>query len=216
MSEPPFSDARRDAVAQRAARLLRDGARPGRGAKVDDGSLVRWAIEQAIRASGEGGGLPSSVPIALVRAHVRGLALEELGSFGYREQVAALLGTAEEVMALLEELPDLPRTTLVGRTARGDVDADPVVRIRVDTDVDVGTIAALLVDMGFDEPSFETVESHRGRLSQVVVEDAGTEYRITRCPPSLRMPIGFDLRHGRPVPSLDRAALARLIADLRG
>jgi hypothetical protein len=216
MTGRPSSDARRDAVAQRAARLLRDGARPERDAKADDGSLVRWAVEQAIRASGEAGVHPSSVPPALVRAHVRGLALEELGAFGYREQVAALLENAEEVMALLEELPDLPRTTLVGRTARGDIDADPVVRIRVDTEADVGTIAARLVDAGFDEPSFATVDSHRGRLSQIVLEDCGVEYRITRCPPAMRLPSGVDLRQGRPVPSLDRPSLARLIADLRG
>ncbi len=156
------------------------------------------------------------VTAGLVREHARGLALERLGEVGYREHVAEILGQAEEMMALLETLPGEPRVVLVGRAARGQVDADPCCRLRVESDLDLAEIAARIVEAGYDEPSFGTVETRFGRLARLTLVDQGVEHRILRCPPAMRIPLDGDLREHGTVPTLDHAALSRLIAGLQG
>ncbi|MDZ4830715.1 MAG: hypothetical protein SGJ09_11025 [Phycisphaerae bacterium] len=189
-------------VARAAAAILRDG----RAA----------TLAEAIRLAAERAGVHTgSVAIADVREHVRAMALEALGDVGYRGHVADVLGKAEEAMTLLTTLPSEPRSVLLGRAARGEVDGDPMCRIRVFTNVDVGDIAALFVSAGYDEPSFDTVESRFGRLSQIVMVDDNVELRVTRCPIAADVPSDADLRTGARVTALTLDALRRMITELR-
>lgn len=140
--------------------------------------------------------------------------MEEIGADGYRMRLAEILGKAEAAMALLETLPGEPISALVGRTARGQIDGDASCRIRVHTDRSSAEIAARLVEAGYAEPAFGSVESRFGRLEQVIVDDDGVEVRITRCPSAMRVPDGEDLRSGAKIPSLDAAGLRKTIAAL--
>ncbi len=192
---------RRDEIARAAARLLRDG----KAENIADALGLAMRGQPAIDA----------IPHGLVREHVRGFAMEALGDVGYREHVVAILAQAEEIMTLLEMLSaglgSEARTALIGRAARGQVDADPCCRIRVETDEPAGIIAALLVDAGYEEPTFATTETRHGRLTRLDFNDGLVAFRLTRCPPSMRIAFDTDLVTGKPVPSLDLAGVRRLV-----
>ncbi len=203
------SEEERDEIARHAARLLRDGA-----AK-DIPSAVRTAMIARGRSGAELERGTRRISAAMVREHARGLALEALGATGYDRLVASILGRAEETMTLLATQlggrAGEARCVLVGRAARGEVDADPVVRIRVETDAAPGEIAAVLVAAGMDEPQFSSVETRYGRLDRLEVDDEGLCTRITRLPPSMGIPLDADLRAERgadkSVPALSLAAI---------
>jgi hypothetical protein len=209
-----LSDSERDDVAREAARLLRDGRAP------DVAGAIRAALRERPGAA--------EVPLALVREHARGLALEALGLAGYRQQIAGLLERAEETMTLLatqltgkwgtERATPVTeaRAALVGRSARGQLDADPCCRIRIETDAPIGEIAALLVSAGVEEPTFSTIETRFGRLDQLSFDDEGLKTKVTRCPPGCRVPLDADLKQTGRVPSMDLQALRQLLLALRG
>jgi hypothetical protein len=143
------------------------------------------------------------------------MALEALGDSGYRKRVAEVLERAEEMMTLLGTLPGEPRAVLVGRAARGQVDADPCCRIRVETSEDLSVIAQRIVEAGYEEPAFATVDSRFGRLGRLDVMDGGVELRVVRCPPSQRIPFDQDLRSTAKIPSIDADELRRMLKGLR-
>ncbi|MDZ4755442.1 MAG: hypothetical protein SGJ11_13225 [Phycisphaerae bacterium] len=197
--------AARDEIARHAARLLRDG----KAENVRD--AIRLAQASAQRRAG--GTLATEViQPGLVREHVRGLALEALGDAGYRAHVDAVLAQAEEVMTLLVTQLGEPNAVLVGRTARAQVDGDPCCRIRVETDESPGTIAAVLVAAGYEEPVFGTTESRYGRLARLSFVDEGVAFRIVRCPPGMRIALTRDLKSDKPVPALTLDAIRRMLA----
>jgi hypothetical protein len=196
---------RRLQAVREAARLL-DAARGG-------GRSL--AIEEAIRLAAARAGIdPAAISAAEIRDHARGVAMAELGDEGYRRRVAEILGVAESAMTLLEMLPGEPRTVLVGRAAKGQVDADPFCRIRIASDQSSAVIAARLVEAGYEEPSFGTVATRFGRLERLVLVDDGVELRITRCPPAMRIPVDGDLRGAGRVPALDLDGVRETIAEL--
>lgn len=157
---------------------------------------------------------PAAITAAEIRDHARGVAMAELGDVGYRRRVAEILGVAESAMTLLETLPGEPPTTLVGRAAKGQIDADPCCRIRIAGDHAPSEIAARLVDAGYEEPSFGTIATRFGRLDRLALVDEGVELRITRCPPAMRIPADADLRGEGRVPSLDIEAVRAMIEEL--
>jgi hypothetical protein len=198
-------ESKRDEVARDAARLLRDG-------RATD---VKSAIRSALRGA-EGA---DEVSVARVREHARGLALEAMGSSGYSEHVAAILSRAEETMTLLAaqlagrsgEAP----VALIGRAARGLIDADPCCRIRVETDRSIGDIAAVLVEAGLPEPEFSTVETRFGRLGRLTFDDDGLETKVVRLPPGMNVPLDADFRSSATIPALDLEAVRRLVVLVR-
>lgn len=204
-----------DEIARDAARLLTDS--------IFAGGRVASAAEAIRTAAARRNAEPSTVPLALVREHVRGLAMETLGVAGYAAHVADILERAEELMTLLAHVGAgwgaerciEPRLALVGRAAKGQVDADPTCRIRVETTRTDAELADLIVAAGYEEPRFETVDSRFGRLSAIVVDDDGVTHRVMRCPPSMRIPFDRDLRSGHPIPSVDLDGLRRAIDALR-
>jgi hypothetical protein len=183
-------DPRTDQIARMAARLLESG-RYGR-------------IDEAIRAAAEelgfhGVELPGH---GLVRRHAGAMAMAALGDEAYAESVRRVLSVAERLMtALVESMPDV-EPLLVGRAARGQIDGGVTLHIRLYTRVDVAQVAQRLVDFGYDEPGFDTVNTRYGRLNRLQVEDEGLKLVLTRCPPQMRRDAGSDLFTGRPVPAL--------------
>lgn len=145
-----------------------------------------------------------------VRRHLRGLAEERLGREGYlRWQADVLRGAIEVMEALAGE-----RVTLAGRAAQGLLDGDPSLHLRVETNRSIGDLAATLVGFGFPEPEFDSMTCTVGRLDRLRFEDEGIEVSIVRCPPSQVAPGRRDLVTGKPVATLDEAALRRAIDRL--
>ncbi|TVQ58105.1 MAG: hypothetical protein EA377_00365 [Phycisphaerales bacterium] len=190
-----------DAVAREAARLIETGS-------VESiGSALRQAAERLK--------YPADQPLpghGRVRKHAQMMAMQELGDDGYRAYTRGVLTIAEEVMTALETaFPDL-RAHLVGRAADAKVDAGVTLYIRASTDESTGVMAELLVQFGYEEPTFDTAETAYGRFSRLRFEDDGQPVVITRCPPNARVPMDVDLYSQRSMPALDLVGVRRLIS----
>ncbi len=190
-----------DRIAQEAARLFDRGK----------ASSLRKAIEAAAASMRSGERLPS---VGQVRRHLQGRAMQALGDEGYRHAVQEYLSVPEALMTALTEMMDGVLPLLVGRTAVGLVDGPARVHVRVYTEMPIDELAQRLVDLGYEEPSFETVDSRFGRLNRLVVVDEGVELVLTRCPAGLRDSRDRDLFTARPIPTADLSDVRRLIERL--
>jgi hypothetical protein len=183
------TDERTDEIARAAARLIATGA-------ADD-------VADAIRLAQDALGLADARPPThgLVRRHVQGMSMQEMGAEAYSESVREVWRTAEQIMTAIEEGLEA-ETLLAGRAARGHVDAGVTLHVRVYTDRPMRDVVDLLDDLGYGEPSFETAETRFGRFDRIRLEESGCEVVITRCPPA-PAPAGRDrdrdLFTGRPV-----------------
>lgn len=148
----------------------------------------------------------------LVRRHIQGMSMQALGAEGYAENVNRVLSIAEECMTALEQAFPEVRTLLVGRAARGHIDGDANLHIRLYTNTPLPDIAQALVDFGYDEPAFETIESRHGRLSRLILTDQDCRLLLTRVPPHLVAESRTDLFHDRPVDTLTLEQLRKRIA----
>jgi len=191
-------DPRTDEVAREAAKRLHEG----------DATSVFDAIEQATNAL-DAWGAPRPGR-GRVRQHARAIAMQTLGETGYAESVRAVLREAEEIMTVLEhELGD--ETRLVGRAARGQIDAGVVVHVRVHTDRDIGEIAEVLVAHDLPEPEFETVDTRVGTLERVRFEEDGVDIAVIRVPPESKCDRDRDLVTGKRIESIGLDALRKLL-----
>jgi len=134
-----------------------------------------------------------------------------IGESGHRDLTRERQGMAEEIMTLLDTQLAPEGLWLVGRGARGHFDGDSVIRVRFHGHADIGEIAALLVEAGFEEPSFETLESRWGRLSQLRFNNGEVVCVITRCPPTQVLDPALDLVTGHPTRRVDLHALRRTL-----
>ncbi len=193
-----------DAVAQLAARLLARGDAPD--------------LPAALRAAGARLGVPRErwPAESLVRRHAEAMAQSDLGDAGHAALVAARLAIAEEVMTLLELQARPAGLWLVGRAAKGHLDADPRLRIRVHGTMPIGELARRLVEAGYAEPAFEVVDTRWGRLERLRFREGEVECVVTRCPPAQVLDPAIDLFTGRPVERVDLVELRRMIARRRG
>ncbi len=189
-------DARIDLLAQEAARLVH----AGKVESVDEG--IRRAVEET-------GWIDVPRPSrGLVRRHVQGLTMQAIGVKEYQKRIVDVWEVAERIMAVLDDC----NPHLLGRAARGLIDAGVTLYIRVFTSQRIGALAERLVEMGFEEPKFSTADSrHYGRFDRLVFEEEGLHVVITRCAPHQRELARTDLFTGRPIESLDLAALRRQI-----
>ena len=161
----------RDRIARRAAALVAAG----------DARDVDAAIHQAAFQLGFTRGAP--LPAASeVRRHLQGMAQESLGDAGYRAAVAAHFALAAHVMELLERAFAGP-TLLCGRGARGQFDGGAELHLRLYARAPLHAIAQLLVDAGFGEPAFETVETRHGRANRLRIDHEGVVLCVMRCLP---------------------------------
>lgn len=169
--EEAMIDDRTDEIAREAAWLLDSGR----------AADVAHAVRSAAGSLGY-----ADVPLpgpGRVRRHVQGRALEALGEDGYRAMILATWRLAEELLAVLEHGLDGAETLLAGRAARGHIDGGVTLHVRVYTEAAIGRVAEVLVEHGYEEPSFETADTRGGRLDRIRFVEADHEVIVTRCPP---------------------------------
>jgi hypothetical protein len=181
------SDADRDAVARRAARLFHAARCPS----------VAASIDEALRRARPGSPRP---PESLVRRHLEGLGEEERGQAGHAEWMETLAG-----------LPGEPAVHLVGRAAAGELEGDLDVHLRVATDLPIGELAATLVAHGAPEPDFSSVHGPFGDFDRISFNEPPLRIRVTRCPPRTASVPDRDLVTGRPQAALDLESFRRTI-----
>ena len=182
-----MTDPRTDQIAREAARLIETG-RVG-------------SIDDAIRAAATALNL-HEVPMpgqGRVRKHVQAMSMQALGDEGYAESVRNVQEIAEQLMTALEQaMPDDP-TLLVGRAAKGLIDAGVTIHIRIYTKEPIDQIAQALADFDYDEPTFETAETSVGRLNRIRLTEDGVEIVLTHCLPEMIKDAHVDLFKGQPI-----------------
>ena len=195
-----MTDPRTDQIAREAARLIEAGRAE--------------TIRQAVRTAADNlGYLDAALPRhGRVRKHAGALALQALGDVGYKKRVRAVWDVAERLMTVLVEAVPEARALLAGRGARGQIDAGVTVHVRLYTRTSITEIAQTLVDFGYDEPAFETVNTRRGRLSRLRLDDNGQEIVVTRCLPEMAAEAGTDLFTGRPIETVTLEDLRKKLA----
>lgn len=187
-------DPRTDQIAREAARLLESGRIDGIG------QAIRKAAEKLGHRGVE---LPGW---GRVRKHVQARSMQALGDVGYAESVRDVWRVAERLMTVLA---DFGEPMLAGRAAQGRIDAGVTLYVRIYTETPIGRIAETLVELGYDEPDFETVETRSGRLDRLRLEDDGLKVVVTRCLPRMARDADRDLFTGRPVKTAGLKAVRR-------
>ena len=194
-------DHQQDEIARRAAALIHTG-RAG---------MVREAIDRAVDRLGY-----HDVPrpsTGLVRKHARGIAMQELGDVGYDEAIRDVWRIAEDLMtALALAMPD-DASMLVGRAAQGQIDAGVTLNIRLYTDQKIGVVASAIVELGYDDPVIETVNTRFGRANRLRFVEAGHDVVLTRCLKKWKRDAGVDLFNSRPIETLTLHDLRERIGD---
>ena len=199
--EHAMPDPRTDQIACEAARLLEAG-------RAD-------SIGQAIRAAvGALGFRDVDLPgYGRVRQHAQARAMQLMGDVGYAESVRDVWRVAEQLMTVLTEAMPQDDSLLVGRAVKGHIDAGVTVHVRLYTVAPIGDVARTLVEFGYDEPAFETVNTRHGRLNRVRLDDQGIEIVLTRCLPHMAASANLDLFTARPI---ETATLTDLRRKLKG
>lgn len=196
-------DPRTDEIAREAARLIQTG-------RAED-------IDEATRRAAETLGYSRSpLPGAgRVRKHAQAMSMQALGDAAYLEERLKVWQIAEQMMTVFEHtLPDA-RSLLVGRAAQGLIDAGVTIHIRLYTRLPITDLAQSLMDFGYEDPQFTTMETRFGRLQQIRVLEEGHEMALTRCVPEMMRDADFsaDLTSGKPIATLTLPALRRKIDE---
>ena len=175
-----------------AARSVADGRQP--------------TVQQALRAAMEESGAPPTAAPSLgeVRRHLQPMLMQSLGAEGYEAMVRRRRAVAEELMGILVDLPGVLDVVLAGRAAKGQMDGDLTLHLRVYTRTPIGALAQAVVDAGFEEPTFSTAETRRGRRDRMEFTEGDLGVSIVRCMPEERHEADRDLFSGRPV-AIERA-----------
>lgn len=191
-----------DRIAMEAARLYAAG----------EASTVRDAVALAAERLGlDDGPLPGE---GRVRQHIQAREMQRLGDDGYRAGVAEVFRAVEHLMTALVEGLDDAEPMLVGRAARGHVDGDLRLHVRVYTEQPIDRIAAVLVGFGHTEPQFATADTRFGRLSRLILSEDDRELVVTRCLPAMRPEHRRCLFTRRPIETASRSQVQELIDAL--
>jgi hypothetical protein len=182
-----MTDARTDQIAREAARLVETG----RARTV--GEAIRLAAEAL---SLQNAPMPGH---GRVRKHAQGMAMQAMGEQAYRRSVDEVLSIAEQLLTLIEESEPEGPAVLVGRAAKGQIDAGVTLHLRVYTRRPMREIVQRLVAFGYGEPSFETANTPFGRLDRVRFVEEGCEVALTRCLPEMVADMNLDLFTRRPI-----------------
>ncbi len=196
---PSMTDPQTDQIAREAARLIETG-----GAE---------SIDAAIHAAASALNL-QDVPLpgqGRVRKHAQAMSMQALGDAGYAESVRNVWEIAEQLMTALEQaMPDEP-TLLVGRAAKGQIDAGVTIHLRIYTKSQIAEIGQVLVDFGYNEPTFETVDATVGRLNRIRLTEDGLEIVLTRCLPEMIKDAQVDLFKGEPIETVTLGELREML-----
>jgi hypothetical protein len=199
-------DPRTDEIAFEAARLINTG-------RVD-------SVHQAIRLAAETctiQGVP--MPSALrVRKHAQAMSMQALGEAAYNLTRTRMWNVAEELLSTLEHAVPASACFIMGRAAQGHCDAGVVIHLRIYTRHAIGEIARALVEFGYNEPSFETADTLRGKFDQIRLIEDQFECVVTRCTPESAVPHDVDLFSGKHIEALALSELRKRIegSEARG
>ena len=198
-----------DEIARASVRALLAGRADSVDAAID--------LAMAESRAPHGGQRPSR---AQLRAHAQAIEESEEGEISRALRIEATLQEALDVLSTLEETlisadpgrsdeRTAPAPAVYGRAARGELDLDPSVHIRVVTALPPHVLAQALSDAGFGETEVRTIETRYGRLDEIVFDGRHAAYRIARIPPRARIDPRTDLVRGRPVESAGFEELVR-------
>lgn len=179
-------------IAREAARLYHEG-------KVES---VADGLRKAAQLLGlQGGDTPG---LGRVRKHVQAMSMEAMGADAYADAMKARLRAAEQLMSALDEHYAGVPMALVGRAARGHLDGDTTLHVRIYTEAPIEELAQMVVDLGYAEPAFETTNTRLGRLNRLRIqdEDADAEIVLTRCLPAMLKSMHLDLFTSAPIATL--------------
>jgi hypothetical protein len=196
-----MTDPRTDQIAREAARLIEIG-------RTDD-------IDSAIRIAADALGLRGAPHPGQgrVRKHAQAMAMQALGEQAYSETRLNIWRIAEQIMSVFDHVMPDATAMLVGRAAQGFFDAGVTIHLRLYTRQDIGELARILVEYGYDEPQFETAETWHGRLSQLRLKEGEYEIVVTRCLPELHAQSKVDLFTGNSIETLSLPALRRRLDE---
>ena len=178
---------RTDQIARAAARLISTGR--------------ARTIAEALRAARDTMGWHDvQMPAyTLVRKHAGAMAMQAMGAEAYAERVRQVWRIAERLMTVLAEgMPDI-EPLLVGRVAKGLIDAGATIHIRLYTRAPIADVARALIGFGYEEPDFETINTRHGRLNRMRMSDDGIDVVLTRCLPEMDAEAHVDLFTDRPI-----------------
>lgn len=175
---------RLDAIAREAARLLETG----RAASMKDALHTAADTLGYTRAPLPGAGR--------VRKHAQAMAMQAMGEAEYREAKRNVYRIAEELMTAIEQAFDDVQPLLVGRAAEGHTDAGVTLHLRLCTGRSMAEIAAALVELGYDEPGFDTVQTKYGAVNRILLTESGVNVVLSRCLPRFRMARNADMFTG--------------------
>ncbi len=131
-----------------------------------------------------------------VRKHAQGMAMQAMGEAAYLEAKREIMRTAEELMTALAYGLDDAEPLLMGRAAEGNTDAGVTLHVRVYTSRSTAEIAATLIEFGYDEPQFDTVQTKYGPINRIFLEEDGVPIVIARCLPQSGIARGVDMFTG--------------------
>jgi hypothetical protein len=192
-------------IARAAVRALAEG----RAADLSD------AIERGIAEAGAGPRARRPTRAEL-RAHAQAHEESTVGTEGRSRRIAAALEEALGVLAILEEtvVSRDPQgcqrrpPAVYGRAARGELDLDPVVHVRVETSLAAATLAQALFDHGCADPTCGSLETRYGRLDEIRFDGGEAAFRVVRIPPRMAVDRDRDLVRGVTVEHADYETLA--------
>jgi len=163
--------------AREAARLYHEGK----------AKTISDAIHKAAQQLGHSAGASDAPSHGRVRKHVQALSMQAMGSDAYADAIKERLRAAEQLMSALDEHYAGVPIFLMGRAARGHVDGDTTLHIRIYTDEPIDQLAQTLVDLGYNEPKFETANTRLGKLNRMRIRDADADADIllTRLLPAM-------------------------------
>lgn len=191
----------RDDLARRAAARFANGDSPD--------------VASAIRAVSEEGNVrPDDRPTpGRVRQHLQGMSMQAMGDVGYRLYIAETLRIAEELMTDLRESLGV-EAILVSRAAKGLVDGEVALHLRLYMERPLREVVEHLVQRGYADPSFETADTRFGRLDRARFIEDDVEVVLTRCLPDMRPDAGVDLFTKKPIPTAKVEELRGKIEEL--
>ena len=194
-----MTDPQTDQIAREAARLIETG----------EAASIDAAIHAAASALNlQDVSLPSQ---GRVRKHAQAMSMQALGDEGYAQSVRNVWEIAEQLMTALEQaMPDDP-TLLVGRAAKGQIDAGVTIHLRIYTKSQIAEIGQVLVDFGYDEPTFETADATVGRLNRLRLTEDGIDIVLTRCLPGMMKDAQVDLFKGQAIETVTLEELREML-----
>jgi len=191
-----------DEIARAAARLLMEHT------EGDIRSAIRAARSQV-------DGDPSEPPPTRerVRRHLVAMQQQSMGYELWARLRLGMLAAIEECMVALAWAIDDIELRLAGEAARGQFDGTTSVSMRLHSTIDDRALFRVLEDIEFEIAAVGVQESRHGRLTRIVAESEEFDLVILRCPQRTMVEEPVNLVTGRPVPIVDQAALAALIAQ---